>query len=188
MVIFLNKIIFLLRVKDSLLPTNLSGEPIPVASSVSGSDGSLILETMEWLGAAELEGLWRSRTCRRLICMIITVMDPLWCQPPHLTKCQYDFNSSREAQARAVSPHFKNRTWMTSKLLVKRWRVVVKLNHVEAWSLGTELKNLIKNITWGTVERYGAFCLFFLTHRKLFTRGTCLLEGLLWPWKLRHWK
>ena len=109
MVIFLNKIVFLLPVKDSLLPTNLCQESQSQLRPVSAAKvARFILETMKQLGAAALEGLWRSWTCRRLICMIITIMDPPWCQPPHLTKCQYNFNSSQEAQARAVAPTLQN--------------------------------------------------------------------------------
>lgn len=58
MVIFLNKIVFLLRVKDSLLPTNLCQESQSQLRPVSAAKmARFILETMKQLRAAALEGL-----------------------------------------------------------------------------------------------------------------------------------
>lgn len=89
MVIFLNKIIFLLQVKDSSLATNLCQENPSRCGPMSAAE-RLALSWGQWGGTGGSQAARpprRSLTCGRLICMIITIMDPLWCQPPHLTEC-----------------------------------------------------------------------------------------------------
>lgn len=90
MVIFLNKIIFLPQVKDSSLPTNLCQENPSRCGPMSAAAERLALS---WGQRGGTGGSQAARppsteepTCGRLICMIITIMDPLWCQPPHLTE------------------------------------------------------------------------------------------------------
>lgn len=102
-VIFLNKIIFLPQVKDSLLLTNLCQEIPSRPSSVSSEDGCFILGTMRRLGGQN----WRASS-EELDLQEADLHDnhhhgSSVVPASTLTQMQYNFYSSREGPGGALA-------------------------------------------------------------------------------------
>lgn len=151
MVIFLNKIIFLAPVKDSLLPTNLCQGNQSRSRPVS-QQRWFPLFWGQWssTGVVELEGLPEELDLQEADLHDNHHYGSSLVPASTLNQMQFNFNSSERSPSMGCSTHFANLEWRQKVLVTGGGgRLVKKLNR-------TEKQKLEHNLNPDQVYNFGA--------------------------------